>query len=138
MTLGDLPAVLDIDRRSFSLPWTERSYRFEILENPASYLLVAERDGFAQPSVAGYVGFWSMLSEAHISTLAVHPLERGRGIGVRLLDEALRQAQSLGAQVATLEVRVSNRIAIRLYQKFGFEVVGRRKGYYYDNKEEAL
>ncbi len=138
MTLRDVPAVVEIDQRSFSLPWPESSFRFELQENPAAFLLVAERVGPAENALVGYIGFWSILEEAHISTLAVHPLERGKGIAARLLKEALRRADEMGALVATLEVRVSNQAAIRLYRKFGFEIVGKRKRYYYDNGEDAL
>jgi len=135
MTLTDIPAVVEIDRLSFPIPWSERSYRVELTENPSSHLFVAE-DG--QRRVAGYGGFWLVVDEAHISTLAVHPELRGRGIGELLLAAMLSEASRLGAGMATLEVRVSNRNAIQLYSEFGFAVVGRRPNYYRDNGEEAL
>jgi len=88
--------------------------------------------------VVGYIGFWYVVDEAHISTLAVHPAYRGRGIGAQLLAAMLREAAGLGARLATLEVRVGNLAAQRLYLKFGFEEVGRRPAYYRDNAEDAL
>lgn len=138
MTLDDLPAVLEIDRMSFPIPWPERSYRFELTENPASQLLVTivhERSG---PRLVGYVGFWLIVDEAHISTLAVHPDYRRLGIGAELLEAGLERGARMGADSATLEVRVSNTAAVNLYRKYGFQVVGRRAKYYRDNDEDAL
>jgi ribosomal-protein-alanine N-acetyltransferase len=138
MTLGDLPEVLEIDRTSFPIPWPERSYRFELNENPASHLFVAVMNDQAHPRVAGYIGFWLVVDEAHISTLAVHPLHRRMGIGAHLLEAALDKAARLGAEMATLEVRVSNQPAVDLYHKFGFHITGKRAKYYRDNDEDAL
>lgn len=138
MTLDDLPEVLEIDRLSFALPWPERSYRFELSENSSSTLLVATRQEAGQTSLAGYVGYWLVVDEVHISTLAVHPRFRRQGIGSQLLAAALERAVRQGADFATLEVRVSNQAAIDLYHRFGFHVVGRRAKYYRDNDEDAL
>ena len=138
MTLADLPAVLEIDRLSFALPWPERSYRFELSENPAAHLMVAESAGENHRAIVGYVGYWLIVDEAHISTIAVDPGLRGQGIGELLLSHALDGARNLGAEMATLEVRASNEAAINLYRKFGFQVVGRRAAYYRDNEEDAL
>ena len=137
--LDDLPEVLAIDRVSFPIPWPERSYRYELTENRASTLLVAERETeIGAHMVAGYLGYWLITDEAHISTLAVHPEYRGLGIGRQLLQVGLQRARSSGARKATLEVRSGNAVAIGLYRRFGFEVVGRRSGYYRDNGEDAL
>ncbi len=138
MTLDDLPQVLDIDRLSFPIPWPERSYRFELSENPSSTLLVATRHEAGQTYLAGYIGYWLIVDEAHISTLAVHPRFRRQGIGSGLLEAALERAALKGADFATLEVRVSNQAAIDLYHRFGFHEVGRRSKYYRDNDEDAL
>lgn len=137
MELNDLANVLEIDRLSFPVPWPERSYRYELTENPASNLLVAESNGPVH-RVVGFIGCWLIADEVHISTLAVHPSFRGQGIGRILLEASLDLSAQRGAEVATLEVRVSNAAAINLYQKMGFEVVGRRPGYYRDNGEDAL
>jgi ribosomal-protein-alanine N-acetyltransferase len=138
MTVDDLPAVLDIDRLSFALPWPEHSFRFELTENEAARLLVAEVGWPGGRRLAGYLGYWLLVDEMHISTLAVHPDLRGRGLGERLLMAGLDQARRQGAGMATLEVRPSNEAAVALYRKHGFEVVGRRRGYYRDNNEDAL
>jgi ribosomal-protein-alanine N-acetyltransferase len=137
MALEDIPAVLEIDRQSFPIPWPDRSYRYELTENSASHMLVAISRS-PRPLILGYVGFWLIIDEAHISTLAVAPEVRGQGIGRRLLEASLEQARQLGAAMATLEVRVSNQRAIDLYQQHGFAVVGRRRRYYRDNNEDAL
>lgn len=137
MLLSDLPEVLAIDRLSFPIPWPERSYRYELTENRASTLLVADRDDEGG-RVVGYLGYWLIADEVHISTLAVHPAQRGLGIGRRLLQAGLEQAALGGAKLATLEVRPSNAVAIGLYRAFGFELVGTRSGYYRDNGEDAL
>jgi ribosomal-protein-alanine N-acetyltransferase len=138
MTLDDLPAVMEIDRLSFTLPWPERSFRFELTGNDASHLLLAEMLLGDQERIVGYLGYWLLVDEMHLSTLAVHPEMRGRGIGERLLLAGLEQAWSHGAEMSTLEVRPSNKVALELYRKYGFELVGRRRAYYQDNNEDAL
>lgn len=137
MTLDDLSSVLMIDRLSFPLPWSERSYRYELLDNPSAHLLVAERMLAEVAMVVGYIGYWFLIDEIHISTFAVHPEHRRNGIGEKLLVAALEQAVALGALLVTLEVRVTNQAALHLYRKYGFEIVGRRANYYRDNHEDA-
>ncbi|MCX7608058.1 MAG: ribosomal protein S18-alanine N-acetyltransferase [Anaerolineales bacterium] len=134
MTLADVPAVYEIDRLSFSLPWTEGSFRYEVAENPHSRSWVAEVDG----RVVGMLVLWLVLDEAHIATIATHPDYRRQGIGERLLLYALRSARAEGARRAFLEVRVGNRAAQALYKKYGFVVDGVRPKYYKDNNEDAL
>jgi ribosomal-protein-alanine N-acetyltransferase len=139
MALQDVPRVREIDVLSFSMPWSERSYRFELAENKHSVAWVAEiaRPGMA-PEVIAMTVLWVIVDEAHIATLAVHPDFRGRGIGKRLLARALLAAYQRGARSAFLEVRRSNDVARTLYQQFGFEVSGERARYYQDNNEDAL
>jgi len=137
MTLSDLPVVLEIDRLSFPLPWSERTYRFELEENQAACLYVAEAPNNGVFKVVGYVGIWFIVDEAHISTIAVHPNYRGHGLGERLLQRVLEYALNKEATTVTLEVRVSNQAALNLYYKYGFEVVGNRPRYYRDNNEDA-
>lgn len=138
MTLADIGEVVAIDKLSFPVPWPERSYRYELTENPAAHLLVAEQHASPRSRLVGYVGLWLLVDEAHISTIAVHPTERGHGIGEALLTAGLEWAARKGAEMATLEVRASNEAAKILYQKHGFQVVGRRPGYYKDNQEDAV
>jgi ribosomal-protein-alanine N-acetyltransferase len=138
MNLEDLKTVLDIDRLSFPLPWSERTYRYEILENRSSYMYVVEVVENQIAKIVGYMGFWLIVDEAHISTLAVHPDYRGQGIGELLLRTAINGAEDLDARIMTLEVRISNQSAIKLYEKNDFKVVGSRPRYYRDNNEDAL
>lgn len=134
MTLDDIPQVLEIERASFSNPWSENSFRSELTQNEHSYFFVAEENN----QVLGVLGYWFIIDECHISTVAVRPEWRRRGVGQSLLSYALAQGVKQGALMATLEVRLSNAAAIDLYQKFGFKIVGQRKHYYRDNGEDAL
>lgn len=89
-------------------------------------------------AVVGFAGMWMLVDEAHIATIASHPDLRGRGIGEFILIDLLHAAQRRAAAMVTLEVRVSNTVAQALYHKYGFEQVGLRRGYYQDNREDAL
>jgi [ribosomal protein S18]-alanine N-acetyltransferase len=134
MTLADLPAVHAIEHASFSTPWPDDAYRSEIETNRLATYLVAR----AGDEVVGFAGIWLMVDEAHITTFAVDPAWRRRGIGERLLLTLLDVAIERGAREATLEVRLSNVAARRLYEKYGFRPVGLRPRYYSDNGEDAL
>lgn len=134
MRLEDVPVVHAIDLLSFSLPWSERSFRYEVRENPASRGWVAEVDGRA----AAMLVLWLLMDEAHIATIATHPDFRRRGIGERLLLTALEAARKEGATRAFLEVRAGNAGAQALYKKYGFVVDGIRPRYYKDNFEDAI
>ena len=134
MTLEDVPAVHEIDTLSFSLPWPERSFRFELTENPVTRAWVAEVDG----RIAAMLVLWFIVDEAHIATIAVHPDYRRRGIGEQVLLHALLAVQDEGARRAFLEVRAGNAAAQAMYVKYGFIVDGRRPKYYRDNDEDAI
>lgn len=139
MILSDVERVHEIDLLSFSLPWSERSYRFELTENRNSLAWVAEAAASSsRPVVVGMIVIWVILDEAHIATLAAHPDYRGHGVGRCLLAHGLLAAYQRGARLAYLEVRRSNQAARILYERFGFEVVGERPRYYKDNNEDAL
>lgn len=139
MQQQDLEQVNAIDQVSFDIPWPASAFRYELMENPASFLLAAEAktlDG--QDQVCGVIVVWLVMDEAHIATLAVHPDHRNEGIGQKLVVAALQEAVRRGALTATLEVRAQNTIAQALYHRLRFKVVGRRPGYYQDNSEDAL
>jgi ribosomal-protein-alanine N-acetyltransferase len=139
MELADIDTVKEIDNLSFTLPWPKRAFLFELQENQASYFYVAEQAGpDGRIRVVGMIGLWLIVDEIHISTLAVHPAYRRRGIARRLVVEALRQGRGRGALSATLEVRESNYAAQELYRDLGFEETGRRARYYKDNHEDAV
>ncbi|OGO61400.1 MAG: ribosomal-protein-alanine N-acetyltransferase [Chloroflexi bacterium RBG_19FT_COMBO_47_9] len=138
MILEDIPRVHEIDQLSFSLPWPEKSFRFELTENPTTIALVVEIVPINSDAlVIGMSVVWLIVDEAHIATIAVHPDYRGHGYGRSLLAESLRQSIQRGAQLATLEVRVGNLTALQLYRAFGFTIVGQRLQYYRDNNEDA-
>lgn len=133
MTAGDLEEVLDIERLSQVTPWSARAFLSE-LENSYGVYLVAclgER-------VVGFAGMWLVVDEAHVTNIAVHPAERGRGIGSLLLEELEARARAAGARHMTLEVRVSNKVARSMYRKHGYDERGVRRGYYRDTGEDAL
>ncbi len=134
MQIGDLETVHEIERRSFRTPWPAHAYRTELETNRLAHYLVARVDG----RVVGYGGVWLMVDEAHITTFAVDPAWRRRRIGERLLLALLELALEHHARVATLEVRLSNLAARRLYEKYGFRPVGLRPRYYSDDNEDAL
>ena len=134
MTLEDVPSVIELDQKSFSLPWPERSFRFELTANPASRCWVAELDG----KLVGMIVIWLVIDEAHVATIATHPDFRRKGIGTKLLSHALRQMIEEGARSSFLEVREHNVGAQEMYRKFGYEVSGRRPRYYRDNNEDAI
>jgi ribosomal-protein-alanine N-acetyltransferase len=134
MRLDDIPAVHAIESASFPTPWPPYAFRGELETNRMAHYLVVR----AASRVVAYAGIWLMVDEAHVTTFAVLPTYRRRGIGGRLLSEVIELAAVLGATVVTLEVRLSNAAARQLYQRFGFRPVGVRPRYYSDNGEDAL
>ena len=134
MTLGDLDAVHAIERASFAVPWPDDAYRNEIRTNRLASYVVARLD----EAIVGFAGIWVMVDEAHVTTFAVDPRWRRRGVGERLLLGLLDLAVARQAREATLEVRLSNLPARKLYEKYGFRPVGIRPRYYSDNGEDAL
>ena len=134
MTVEDVPAAHEIDKLSFTLPWPERSLRYEVSGNPSARCWAAELDGH----LVGMLVLWMIVDEAHIATLATHHEFRRQGIAKQLLVTALEHVYLEGARSALLEVRAGNEAAQAMYRKFGFEVVGRRERYYKDNNEDAV
>jgi len=132
--LEDVPAVVELDKLSFSLPWPERSFRFELTENPASRGWVVELDG----KIVAMLVAWLLVDEAHIATIATHPNAQRQGIGKKLLAHALHYMMIEGAVSSFLEVRAGNIAAQEMYRKFGYKVSGHRKRYYKDNDEDAI
>ena len=134
MRLEDVPAVVELDKLSFSLPWPERSFRYELTDNPASRCWVVELDG----KIVAMLVAWLLVDEAHIATVATHPDHRQQGIAKKLLAHALRYMLNEGAVSSFLEVREGNVAAQEMYRQFGYKVSGRRKRYYKDNDEDAI
>ncbi len=134
MRLEDIDSVLEIERMSFTTPWTRDAYLQELKDNRRACYLVA----WEFHRVLGYAGMWVVLDEAHVTTIAVDPLHRRRRIGERLLAALIREVMRRRARRVTLEVRKSNLEAQSLYRKYGFKDIGLRKGYYSDNREDAI
>jgi ribosomal-protein-alanine N-acetyltransferase len=139
MIKRDIKSVMAIDKSSFSLPWSERSYRYDLTQNKTARMWVAElKLGIESYEVVGMVVMWIIMDEAHIGTIAVHPDHRRQGIAQKLMKKALEDAKKCGAKTITLEVRRSNQAAQAMYAGMGFSIVGTRPRYYKDNAEDAL
>jgi ribosomal-protein-alanine N-acetyltransferase len=134
MRLDDLPQIHAIELASFTSPWPPHAYKSELESNRLAHYLTAK----VGDRIAAYGGMWLMVDEAHITTFAVHPAWRRQRIGERLLLAFLDIAVERGAHEATLEVRLSNLAARKLYEKYGFRPVGLRPRYYSDDNEDAL
>ena len=134
MGLDDLERVHAIERASFFPTWPDDAYRSELTTNKLATYVVAR----LEEVVIGFAGIWLMVDEAHVTTFAVDPAWRRRGVGERLLLALLDVSVARRAREATLEVRLSNMAARRLYEKYGFRPVGIRPRYYSDNGEDAL
>ena len=133
MTREHIPQVAEIERLCFSEPWSEQALS-ESLDSQYSHFYVY-LDG---DRVTGYMGLYAVAGEGSVTNVATHPDSRGRGIGTALVKNALEVGKRLELEYIFLEVRESNIIAQGLYEKCGFEVVGKRKGFYAMPKEDAV
>ncbi|MCP4537581.1 MAG: ribosomal protein S18-alanine N-acetyltransferase [Chloroflexi bacterium] len=159
MEPSDVATVTAIDQQSFPTPWQASSYLHELkqfnrsfyytLLKPMTNETVSSKQRWMyrlrnalnlsrESRIIGYVGFRFRLTEAHISTIAIHPDWRGQGLGELLLLTALEKALLQGANVVSLEVRPSNHVAQRLYRKYGFRFTGVHHGYYRDGEDAWL
>lgn len=133
MTRADLSAVLTIEQSVFTVPWTTGTFR-TLMQRAGARLWVAEWDG----AVIGYAAVWAVLDQAELGNVAVAPEHRRRGVASMLVETVLRWLEQRRVREVFLEVRASNRAAQRLYERHGFQPVGRRKGYYSRPREDAL
>jgi ribosomal-protein-alanine N-acetyltransferase len=158
MEPGDVSTVVAIERLSFPTPWLASSFLYELHSTRSYYYVLLKpevstalpsRQGWRhwlrdvmgpteESQVIGYVGFRLKPTEAHISTIAVHPDWRGQGLGELLLLTAMERALEQGVHVVTLEVRSSNEVAQNLYHKYGFRFKGVHRGYYRDGEDAWL
>lgn len=122
-----------LDKKCFEVPWSQKSFEDEFKNDIAYYFIAREGD-----EIIGYAGFWNVSGEGDITNIAVDERYRRRYIGSALLETLIKKAVSLKIELLTLEVRKSNIAAQRLYAKYGFEEIGIRKGYYSNNREDAL
>ena len=133
MKAEHVPQVAQLEKICFSDPWSELSIGQELTNIWAHWLVALDGD-----AVAGYVGSQSSIDESDIMNVAVHPDYRRQGIAENLINNLVEDLKSRGSHALMLEVRVSNDPAIALYEKLGFQQVGRRKNYYRNPKEDAL
>lgn len=138
MTPEDLDQVVELDQHSFATPWPRKSFEFEINENEASTIWIAEVEENGAQKIVGYIVLWLLVDEVHIGTLTVDDNYRRNRIAFTLLCKSMTELQAKGAVTATLEVRESNAAGQNLYRKFGFQLVGKRPAYYKDNQEDAM
>ena len=134
MRPSDLDEVIAIERASFGMPWSRGAFLYEIEQNRVARCWVL-REG---ATLVAYLCLWEIGEELHVTNIAVHPELRRKGLARRLLGAILDDGRARRLRSVTLEVRPTNDEARTLYESFGFRVVGRRRGYYYDTGEDAL
>jgi ribosomal-protein-alanine N-acetyltransferase len=133
MISADIPAVTELEQSAYQTHWSKRDIHREIEQNQFAYNFVLWKDSI----LIGVCGFWLLANEAHITTVAIHPQWQRQQLGDWLLLHLIIEADNLGADVVTLELRRSNYRAEALYHKYRFEKVGYR-AHYYDDGDDAL
>jgi [ribosomal protein S18]-alanine N-acetyltransferase len=149
MREGDIGTVQEIERQIFATPWPRNAYYRELASRSSAHYVILRQEGPVEkpegsyateldPSIVGYGGMWRMYDEAHVTTIGVRRDLQHRGYGRVLFAGLVQAAYDMGAKWVTLEVRTTNENAMKMYEAFGFKVIGRRKGYYTDNGEDAI
>ncbi len=133
MELADLENVVTIEKELFTSAWSYDDFIYEILENEFAHNFILEKDNI----MIGYVCLWIMYEQSQITTIGVDRFYQGQGYGKLLMNSMIEYAKKHGCTSMTLEVRVSNEVAIGLYESCGFEKKAIRKNYYQDNHEDA-
>ena len=133
MSAADLAAVVAIEYESYSVPWSESTFRGLLRRRDAEMVVAVVGN-----DVIGYAAFWCVVDQGELGNVAVASRWRGRGLGARLIEEVIRRAARRGIVEVFLEVRPTNTVARRLYERFGFVAVGRRRNYYQQPVEDAL
>lgn len=133
MTADDAEAIAELELKCFAMPWSREDFWREARNELAEYIV-----GDLNGRIVAYAGAWVSFNQADVMNVAVDPEFRGQGLGTLLFGELIRAVKKRGATMITLEVRPSNKAAIKLYENFGLRSVGRRRGYYLDNGEDAL
>lgn len=134
MEVRDVPQVLEVEKASFTTPWTTDIFYHELTDNRHAHYYVVDLDD----RIVGYAGMWVVIDEAQITNIAIHPEFRGYKLGEKLFQHMLLIAVKLGSVRLSLEVRESNLVAQKMYRKFGLVPGGIRKNYYTDNQEDAI
>ncbi|MBR1729288.1 MAG: ribosomal protein S18-alanine N-acetyltransferase [Selenomonadaceae bacterium] len=133
MKQSDAENIAAIEEMTFAMPWSRNDFWKEAINDNAIYVV-----GVLDNKVIAYGGVWVSFEEAQVTNIAVHPDYRSQGIGTKLFSRLIEEIKKRGVTALTLEVRPSNEAALKLYEKFNLKSVGRRKGYYLDNGEDAL
>lgn len=134
MVYEDIDDVVEMEKICFTTPWTHDAFENELHENPYATYYVLELDD----TIIGYCGLWVVIDEAHITNIAIRPEYRGKNLGDFLFNVVLNEAKDMGAIQLSLEVRVSNIVAQKMYRKYGLIPGGIRKNYYTDDQEDAV
>ena len=135
MSKDDVEAVVQIEAEAYGKHhWAKSSFYDEMSNNLAKYYVAKLPDG----ELVGYAGTWHIIDEGHITTIAVKKEYLRNYIGEAIIQKIIDDCYKNNIKYLTLEVRVSNIPAIKLYEKYGFQSLGTRKGYYQDNNEDAL
>ena len=135
MQQEDIEAVIQIEEEAYGKHhWAKSSFYDEMSNNLAKYYVAKATDG----TIVGYAGSWHIIDEGHVTTIAVKKEYLRNHIGEALMYAIIEDCYKNKIKYLTLEVRVSNIPAIKLYEKYGFKSLGTRKKYYQDNNEDAL
>jgi ribosomal-protein-alanine N-acetyltransferase len=149
MREADVNTVQEIEREIFATPWPRNAYYRELASRASAHYVVLRHEGMDEvpsrfrlpdldPTLVGYGGMWRMYDEAHVTTIGVRRDLQHNGYGRILFAGLVQASYDMGAKWITLEVRTTNDNAMKMYEAFGFKVIGRRKGYYTDNGEDAI
>lgn len=133
MTYKDLNEILEIEKQSFPTPWSKTMFLESLSSNIYKNFVIE-----VQKEIVGYIMLYHVVDEAHITNFAIKPLFRKKGYGTKLLSFTIKHLKEKDVVEFFLEVRESNKIAINLYRKFGFEIIGKRRRYYSDTNEDAF
>lgn len=134
MTLEDLEAVTAIDESCFPVAWNTAQYTYELKENDYAILYVLQQE----EEIIGFIDFWITFDVCQLAKIAIHPSAQGKHYAHELMEKMIEDAQKAECETISLEVRVSNEKAQRLYRAYEFIEVNTRKSYYQDNGEDAL
>lgn len=134
MEESDLDAIMELEKRCFTVPWSREAFHNELHQNQFACYIVLEQEN----QIIGYCGAWLVIDEAHITNVAILPEYQGKGLGKALMNKMIEHSRETGIERMTLEVRKSNLVAQSLYKKLGFQEGAVRKNYYSDNQEDAI
>lgn len=133
MVLEDVEQVHSIEVSTFPQPWSKGAFKREMTDNTHSiYMVIEEKD-----QILAYAGLWNIVGEGHITNIAVKKEKRGLGFGRKITEALIEEGQKAGIMAFALEVRVSNTVALKLYEGLGFDIAGIRKNFYEKPREDA-